>query len=219
MQLSWYCNMVWTLGMLDTALPIIRVLCGTKTGRQHWNRPDKYSTMNRWSLPSCYLVADIENNLPVNPSPSLHLHTLTLQNMPNLKHKHSQWIWDVEERATDLHGDSSWLHSLWNDGEAQSDVVRKGTESVQPYWSVYGDWVVREIRPECHMPGWKVLKINCHNGTANSALIQIFAFKLKVYPPTACWGICISCMVTKVSWISISPHGRQFENKNSFDIS
>lgn len=219
MQLSWYCSLVWTLDVLDTALPIIRVLCGAKAGQQRWNRTDKYSTTSHCSLPSYYLVADIENNPPVNPSPSLQLHTLTLQNTPNLKHKHSQCIWDVEERATDLHGDRSWLHSQWNDRKPQSDVAWKGSESEQPYRSVHGEWVVREIRPGCHMPGWHVLKVNCPNCTANCAVIQIFAFKLKVYPLAACWEICISCVVTKVSWNPISPHGRQFGNKNSFDIS
>lgn len=192
--------------MFDTALPIIRVLCGTKTGQQHWNRPDKYSTMNRWSLPSGYLVADIENNLPVNPSP-------TAAHTP----KHTK----LETQTQSVHlrcgGEGDWS-SWWQKLTAQP-MKRREVESTQPYWSVYGDWVVREIRPECHMAGWHALKINCHNRTANSALIQIFAFKLKVYPLTACWGICISRVVTKVSWNPINPHGRQFENKNSFDIS
>lgn len=56
MQLSWYCNMVWTWDMLDTALPIIGTLCGTEAGQQHWKWMNKYSTVTCWSPPSCYLV-------------------------------------------------------------------------------------------------------------------------------------------------------------------
>lgn len=105
MQLSWYCNMVWTWDMLDTALPIIRVLCGTKTGQQHWNWTNKYSTVNCWSLPSCYLVADIENNLPVNPSPSLQIHA----------HTHTPKHTKLETQTQSMHlgygGEGDW--SLW----------------------------------------------------------------------------------------------------------
>lgn len=42
MQLSWYCNMVWKRDMLDTALPIIGMLCNTEAGQQHGNEQIHY---------------------------------------------------------------------------------------------------------------------------------------------------------------------------------
>lgn len=88
--------MVWTRYMLDTALPIISMLCGTEADHQHWDWMNKYSTVNCWSLPSCYLVADIENNLPVNPLTfTANAHTCSPE-------KHQTWntsIGDVKERG------------------------------------------------------------------------------------------------------------------------
>lgn len=119
-QLSWFCNMVWTWDMSDTALPIIG------RGLQPGNWADKYSGVDYWSLSSSYLVADIENNLPVNRSPSLQMHTWSPKHTKETQIYNAVGMWGragLISTATEVDNEmmESWSW-MWREKSLHTDV-------------------------------------------------------------------------------------------------
>lgn len=120
---SWvYIATVWTWYMLDTALPIISMLCGTEAGQPHWDWMN--GTVNCWSLPSCYLVADIENNLPVNPLTfTANAHTCSPKNTK----LETQIYWRCDGEGVLIFMVTEVNYRAYEDGKLVSDVAWKGT--------------------------------------------------------------------------------------------
>lgn len=165
-QLSRFCNMVRTWDMLDTALPIISMLCDTEAAQQHRN--EQLWCRRPWGSAVPLSCVNTVNKLPVNPSSSLQMH----MHVPwNVHLQLGLKGWRTRSQGGLIAAVTGVDYRAYDNGKLVSDVAWKSTKSLHTQWSVTTAHLPLSYNVSlCQTPRQRVLKVNfcCYMTNSNS---------------------------------------------------